>query len=505
MDPDPQISEQRVESDSGVGRVEPPEPRDSVGREPSGLSFVADVPSAIDMLGHERLVTAVARFMDQRAGGGGPSAIGITGPHGVGKSFFTYRLARLLHEGLVDDGGAAEHRHTWYTVTFDAFRYEQGERLWSALAKAIYDQPWREMHRWKRARFWVLFEWRRRWRPFLVRAIGFFALGTVSAMLTSLAGGSPVATPIVGIAGGVVGLLAVGARQGLEASPFRQAIESYAARSPDSEQRGFTAETEGDINRLVDALTEGSGTLAVLVTNLQRCSGPRIIELLQAIYQLRTTNCFFVLEMDREAVAMKIEMADRETIAYLSSRKHPSADHYGLRFLSNVLDLSIALPPPDDAAMPYIAGLIGPLSSTVTDARPDAEAQVTRLVRMNLDERRRFDQAFQLQLDVAAEAEGNGRSLGLDEMIAFGKWVAVRVHWPGLALAIDLEPDLLKDLEHKANDDRLGEGREAVSPGDSASSGDTWLSDPTLVAVLREGNIARRISSLPRSSLLFVW
>lgn len=504
MDPDPPVSEQRVESDPGLGSGAPPEPRESVDPKPSAFSFVADVPSRPDVLRHGSVVTAVARFMDQRAGRGGPSAIGITGPHGVGKSFFTHQLARLLQEGF---GDAAEHRHTWYTVAFDAFRYEQGERLWSALAKAIYDQPWREMDRWKRARFWVQFEWRRRWRPFLVRAIGFFALGTLSAMLTSLAGGSPVAAPIAGIAGGVIGLLAVGAQQGLEASPFRQAIESYAARSPDSEQRGFTAETEGDINRLVNALTEGSGTLAVLVTNLERCSGPRIVELLQAIYQLRTTRCVFVLEMDREAVAMKIEMADKETIAYLSSRKHPSADHYGLRFLSNVLELSVALPPPDEAEMSsYVASLIGPVSgSAVTDDPSNAKAEVTRLLRMTRDERRRFDQAFQLQLDVAAEAMGKGRSLGLDEMIALGKWVAVRVHWPGLAHAIDLEPDLLADLEHKANHDRLGQGPEAVLPGDSAPTGESWLSDPTLVAVLREGNIARRISSLPRSGLLFVW
>src|SRR2546428_14071934 len=147
--------------------------------EPGGASetggvlagFLADSPVEADALDHGAVPAAIARFIAERSDRGRALTIGITAPPGTGKTFF----AKLVEEGLLappaTDGCSGERR-SWYVVWFDAYAYERGAPLWAALANAIYDQPWREMGRAKRIRFRTSFEWSRRWKPFLVRAVG---------------------------------------------------------------------------------------------------------------------------------------------------------------------------------------------------------------------------------------------------------------------------------------------------------------------------------------------
>ncbi|MCH7841030.1 MAG: TolC family protein, partial [Planctomycetes bacterium] len=50
---------------------------------------------------------------------------------------------------------------------------------------------------------------------------------------------------------------------------------------------------------------------------------------------------------------------------------------------------------------------------------------------------KRFDNAFRLQLHVASNARGTGLSFDVDQLIAVGKWVAIKIRWPELALALN--------------------------------------------------------------------
>ena len=126
-----------------------------------------------------------------------------------------------------------------------------------------------------------------------------------------------------------------------------------------------------------------------------------------------------------------------------------------------------------------------------------AEFEILDYLPRNPRELKRFDNAFRLQLHVANSTNDGSLDFRRPQLVALGKWVALRLRWPDLAAALDADPSLLKALERSAN----GE----ATPDDTHNKRHAdWLADDALRSVLAEADDSLLISALPLTTFLRV-
>lgn len=569
--PTPDVAPGAVEHDlAGAQRAEQPLELPEQQRFSIRARAVSDLPAAIDRLGFRPLVDGLQKLLDDPATSL-PLAIAIIAPWGAGKSSTMLQLKNRLQD--TERGDTARR---WHVVDFPAWKYESSERLWAALAKAIYEQPQRQMSRLGRIGFKMRLERSRQTASmFTAKGLGPLLVAAAAlavAMLGDLgrtAAGH--AIPVLGATALVLASTAatLGRYWGIVGDPFKRAIEQHARRYRYQQQLGFTAEVNEDIQSLTDALLRDEDrALAVFVDDLDRCDSKHIVEMVETINQIfnsaQDRRCLFILGMDSSVVAASIDVAYADTVRTLKERGNPLGDDFGGSFLAKIVQMTLSVAPPDDTAVRhYLASVTGNQAPEGQDAAiaeeqvreleaaieqhaphnpvdafaigqnlidPDADDQRRRSLdeavrraqarRFNADSHdvakaefevlsclernprqiKRFDNAFRLQLHVACSTPGTGLDFSLDELIALGKWVALRLRWPHLAKALDADPRLLEQLERHANatDPADGNGGEP-EPGLKSA-----LADPRVFAVLCEPNAARRMAALPLNSFLRV-
>lgn len=505
----------------------------------------SDQPTDDDQIGVTPLVEGLRALLDDDRTGLGLS-IGITAPWGAGKS----SIMRQLRTALTSPR-PGRHR-TWIPIRFDAWKYERSERLWAALSKAIYDQSLETMGSRQRAWFKFRLEGRRRgWVAFLLFPLlvmaSLLALGVLVAVnVSTVVGFAALAATFVGFSGFAAAVW------GLLSDPFKRALAGYTTDPIYAEQLGFTAEADSDIRLLTEQLTEADNrALVIFVDDLDRCSPGHVVEAVEAISQIFNASeesaCVFILGIDRDVITASIEVAYRDTIAALPPNRQ---SHFGLHFLTKLVQLSVSVPPPDPNGVNRLLDSIGdlprhavntdgfsstgpsnedrpttsaadgsrdfPTSSSATDQAkslaPDspefsseaelpvidqsapefhrAERFAAQFLKPNPREIKRFDNALRLQLQVARRTKGCGLTFSEDDLIAVARWVALRLRWPDLAVAIDDDPSLLGRLERIVNDPRDG------------SHDDPWLADAELKRLLQEKIPGRRAARLQDRTFL---
>ncbi|HEX4672135.1 MAG TPA: P-loop NTPase fold protein [Solirubrobacteraceae bacterium] len=541
----------------------PPSPPMAPQPPPEEFDFVssaaADLPTKDDLLGFAAVVEALHSLLDDKLTAL-PLALAITAPWGSGKSSVMWQL----RERLTNPPPGTDTHRSWYTVKFDAWKYENSERLWAALAKAIYDQPQEDMGFVERLWFRVRLEYRRLalWK-FLLKFLwpALLAAGAVVVALN---------VDLTKAGAGAAGLATVAAICALVArywtaivNPFKQAMERYAS-APDYEAHlGFTAEADRDIQALTELLCPSGGKrgLAIFVDDLDRCSSTHVVEVVEAMNQIFNSDarsgCVFVLGLDREVVATNINVAYKDTVAALKEAKSPVGDDFGFHFLAKLVQMSVAIPPPQKEKLHGLLSSItkngGAPGATAAPVVPEAEVQAasqaiageqapdlasvgqqvapqpagvsaeavkeatrrTRARRIrdssevvaaefngleyldrNPRQVKRFHNAFRLQLYVANADPRLQFDFSGDQLIALSRWVALRVRWPGLAQDIDQEPELLAELERNANDLPLSD--------EALRQQYRWFDRDEVANVLREPEDSRRINALPFQDFLQV-
>ena len=272
-----------------------------------------------------------------------------------------------------------------------------------------------------------------------------------------------------------------------------------------------------------------------------------------------TRRCVFIFGMDREAVAASIDVTYKDTVTQLRERSSPLADDYGFSFLAKIVQLTVAVPQPTPARVEQLLraiaeggtsttsagdqrqvdeGLVEELAGgTLAEVRSkrreaaegggdeqaldlaeqvaarnivfgdsdskdvrSAEEVLLPLLEGNPRQIKRFDNAFRLQLMMALAAGDQGLSFTLDQLIALGRWVAIRLRWPALATALDEEPALLRELEAQAN---------GVTPSDDEATKRIvtewchWFEEvPEVTEALQEPNPDRRMAQIPFEAFL---
>lgn len=128
----------------------------------------------------------------------------------------------------------------------------------------------------------------------------------------------------------------------------------------------------------------------------------------------------------------------------------------------------------------------------------EAEREAVAHLDRNPRDVKRFDNAFRLQLHVAAKTPGCGLRFDREDLIAVAKWVAVRLRWPEFADACDEDDQLLARIEALAN-----ANLEAVAEVEGLIEDDqAWFDDPELMALLRDPRPRCRIGRLQDQTFL---
>lgn len=351
-----------------------------------------DVPSRHDLLGMAPFVSGLAHLVQDRRTEL-PLAIAVTGRWGGGKSSVMLQLQERLDgwsraagdDDESDDGADPAPPRRWRTIAFAAWKYDRRERLWAALANAIYTQPQETMKWWQRLAFRVRLEWKRRgWLDFLRSFLWPLPIAAAAAAAL-LATGLGLAGVAVAAAS-VLAALSFGARAiGLLTDPFKRSIERYS-HTPDYEsQLGFTEAAENDIGCLLEVLAPGErDAVGIFVDDLDRCSSEHVVEVVETMNQIfnarREHRCLFVLGMDSEIVAAAIESQYGDVVTRLRDRQSPLGDAFGTDFLAKLVQLTVAVPAPDAAGVEsLLRSIAAPQPAPASSSSVSDEADAARV------------------------------------------------------------------------------------------------------------------------------
>jgi hypothetical protein len=130
-----------------------------------------------------------------------------------------------------------------------------------------------------------------------------------------------------------------------------------------------------------------------------------------------------------------------------------------------------------------------------------AEFDVLQCLTPNPRQIKRFDNAFRLQLHVANSAGVPGLTFNRHQLVALGKWVALRLRWPDFAKAIDDDEGLLPALESSINSSNDESSKSSEGLAALQAKYQLWFSDGQIEVFLTEPEPQRLISSLPLLSL----
>jgi hypothetical protein len=390
-----------------AGQQEQPPPGDetetvpSAGTEPApetltvGASAQTDQPTAHDLLGYTGLVDALADLLTG-SDTTFPLTIGISAPWGGGKSSIMRLLDGRLREQPEDS--------PWVIVYFPAWRYETGEQLWAAMAKAAYDEGLRiQGGLLGRIRFRWDLERKRGAVPRFAARAGAPVLAAIAGVLLGNLLGSATGAPAgtVATVGGIGGFVGVAqALWGALADPFKRAVESFAQNPGVHEGDGFTPEAAAQVNALMELLLERGQSVAIFIDDLDRCTPRNLVRVIEAVNQIfiagsdvaappssatastgaaepesKPRRIVFVMGMDRQVVARGIEAEYHDLKALLDKERDPAGRDYGLAFLDKIIQLWVTLPTPSRAGLEVLLRTVAGFPS---DKGPDNEAVINR-------------------------------------------------------------------------------------------------------------------------------
>jgi hypothetical protein len=346
---------------------------------------LADSPSKVDLLGFLDYAKALADFIRSEKTEK-PLTIGIDAAWGMGKT----TLMGMIEKQLTEPQGG-ERRGSFFTVRFNAWKYDQEESLWAALALQILAEVKKQFNWRERLQLWLKLNYQRvdralLWRSVIklfVSATGIYLLGAVVFGIIALWLGTDLLAKYaasVGILGFIAAMYAAG-REIFDrlAGPFDLNLGEYV-RKPDYKERiGFLAEFEEDFQHVVKAVTrDGRCPLVVFIDDLDRCAPPKPAEIIEAInILLGAQHCVFVLGMDAQAVACSIEAKYKDLCERLGDAEDPGGLTLGQRFLEKIVQINFRIPRADTRLIEsFVDAHLGSLSEEPSEKPREEEVRV---------------------------------------------------------------------------------------------------------------------------------
>ncbi|MBZ0275597.1 MAG: TIR domain-containing protein [Anaerolineae bacterium] len=357
------------------------------------IHVLTDAPTTADVLGFRDYAIVLAEFIRNQKSKNDheqpkrekvtatpdtispkPLVIAIDAPWGTGKTSLMYMLQEELESGKGD----------FIPVWFNAWKYDQEESLWAALALTILREVRNRLRRRARFRLWLSSLDRekviRSATRGLVYAVMVFAVGLVALWLFSewsvngLQPGKDDNLPLIGILGtlaqlfsaagglsisilGVIIAGVVGAQIYNRYLKFDLNITQYIKQPDYGERVGFLGEFDNDFRRIVRTVTQsGKNPLVIFIDDLDRCEPPKSVEIIEAINVLIDSQyCVYIIGMDSRGVAASIENKYADLKGFYESDSDPGGLTLGQQFLEKIIQINFRIPPITETA---IAGFI---------------------------------------------------------------------------------------------------------------------------------------------------
>ena len=284
---------------------------------------LADGASKVDLLGFSDYADAIVDFIRSEQTEK-PLTIAIDASWGMGKTtlmgFIQSRLKRPVSSG--DGKGTPGRDGSYLTVWFNAWQYDSEESLWAAFVLDILGQMRRRSKFRQRVRLWCMLNWHRMdWKRVEERilttaaiALGIALLGGAVFVLALLLFRQPLVLfgqylRVAGWAGGAAAAYSVGKEVlGRVAAPFNLSVGDVVREPNYTERIGFFGQFQRDYKRVIDVITrKGRRPLVVFIDDLDRCSPPKPVEIVESInVLLDAEHCVFVIGMDAKSVIRSI-------------------------------------------------------------------------------------------------------------------------------------------------------------------------------------------------------
>jgi hypothetical protein len=327
----------------------PPKPKPAAPVKVAKPNMLADRPiasDAEDRLDYKPYADALASLIDNPQTAT-PLTLAIHAPWGAGKT----SLARLVEKRLTGGpaaGGAEPHVTMW----FNPWMHEDAPSLRGAFVAEVAQQAGRKRRLWRRLLFPLPAGLRSPSQQLRVRLMQGALLLSVALLVGLAAVGLGLATapdwtppawiPKVGpdlvVAALVVsatgfGLRLVGAVGG--------AIASFV-RDPKAESAtGSIPGVRAQLGKLLRQATPRGSRFVVFIDDMERCSPPRAVELLEAISQLVDhPDVVVVLVADMEGVAAHAELK------YADLARQQKRDDFGRPYLEKIVQVQFDVPAP---------------------------------------------------------------------------------------------------------------------------------------------------------------
>ena len=314
---------------------------------------LSDKPSIVDLLEFDDYAQALTDLVEnpntQR-----PMTVAIDGAWGSGKT----TLMRMMKERLDADRSGGGNGRAAHTVWFNAWKHDQEDSLWAALALEILFQVRSQLRPRQRALLWFTLNWKRLDGQKLLADLAKFLLLPLAATLAAILfvhawhhwvdGSIDLAKWKALVAGGgaltTLSLLLKRIHDAVIA-PFDLNISKYVRAPQYKERLGFLHEFGSDFKCVVDVVTRGGkASVAIFIDDLDRCEPGKPVEVIEAINQLLDADfCVFVLGMDAHNVAASVQ-AKYKAIGECAGNAENHAATIGYQFLEKIVQIPFRLP-----------------------------------------------------------------------------------------------------------------------------------------------------------------
>jgi hypothetical protein len=254
------------------------------------------------------------------------------------------------------------------TIWFNAWKFDQEEQLWAALALAVLDQMQKKYNFFQRIIFWIALEFKRfswatalyyiflkialpialgllAWKfdVFLKVATGTYPKGSLSALPTIL----PLSQTLLWIGAGLSGIIQISS---IVKDPFQISIKHVFDKPDYKEKIGFIGSFEEDFSSIVSLITRPTlgwkaRKLIIFIDDLDRCKLPKAVDIIEGINLfLDSEQCIFIIGMDTTAVIASIE-TKYEGLFKQMQRERTEIVSAGRFFLDKIIQVPLQIPP----------------------------------------------------------------------------------------------------------------------------------------------------------------
>jgi hypothetical protein len=466
---------------------------------------LTDEPTTNDLLGFADYAAALASFIefhrdqiqaeaDPQRRLSKPLTIGIDAPWGTGKT----SLMKMIEARLAKD--------KFQTLWFNAWKYDQEESLWAALALKILGQGVARQRFGSLRLFWRRFnriQFINRLLYYGVRLtavalLGLIALSLIPAEIKAqedVALLFPFALQVLstfGQVGSVVGILLIllGAGQLVWKQVFSSLdldVSQYVSQPNYNERVGFLEQFDKDFSKIIDVVTSrGQKPLVVFIDDLDRCAPPNSTEIIEAISILVDAQfCIYIIGMDTRAVAASIESKYAAMQENLTVQNDPGGLSLGEKFLEKIIQINFRIPRISKtvattfinqslrpAAAPHPASQAG---SSTTAESSGKQAIGVDFDQIQAEQEKAFIASFedlpevsQATVEAAEYLEYNPRKIkrflndyrlraaicerrmlfsrGILDLRILAKWVMIETRWPDVNMILREQPDFARRL-----------------------------------------------------------